>query len=63
MRQAPRLGPKIDNMMQSGRTPQIQADAAYAIITSSSAGFTGNMCIDEQVLRKDVRLANILARD
>jgi citronellol/citronellal dehydrogenase len=43
---------KIDNMMQNGRTPQIQADAAYAIITSSSSGFTGNMCIDEQVLRK-----------
>ena len=43
---------KIDQMMQAGRTPQIQADAAYAIITSSSAGFTGNMCIDEQLLRK-----------
>merc|ERR1712087_905457 len=43
---------KIDAMMQAGRTPQIQADAAYAIITSASSGFTGNMCIDEQVLRK-----------
>lgn len=38
--------------MQAGRTPQVQADAAYAILTSNSAGFTGNMCIDEQVLRK-----------
>ena len=38
--------------MQAGRTPQIQADAAYAIITSDSRTFTGNMCIDEQVLRK-----------
>jgi citronellol/citronellal dehydrogenase len=43
---------KIDQMMQAGRTPQIQADAAYAIVTSDSKGFTGNMCIDEQVLRK-----------
>ena len=39
-------------MMQAGRVPQIQADAAYAIVTSDSTGFTGNMCIDEQVLRK-----------
>ena len=43
---------KIDAMMQAGRTPQIQADAAYAIITSDSATFTGNQTIDEQVLRK-----------
>ena len=33
---------------QAGRTPQIQADAAYAILTSAAGGFTGNQCIDEQ---------------
>mmetsp|Transcript_41511 Transcript_41511/g.129100 ORF Transcript_41511/g.129100 Transcript_41511/m.129100 type:complete len:355 (-) Transcript_41511:199-1263(-) len=43
---------KIDEMMQAGRTPQIQADAAYAILTSDSKMFTGNMTIDEEVLRK-----------
>ena len=31
---------KIDTMMQAGRIPQIQADAAYAIMTSDSTQFT-----------------------
>ena len=43
---------KLDAMMRSGRTPQCQADAAYAIVTSHSRKFTGNQCIDEDVLRK-----------
>jgi len=38
--------------MTNARTPEIQADAAYAIITSDSRGFTGNMTIDEDVLFK-----------
>ncbi len=33
------------------RKPQIMADAAYCILTSGSRDFTGNFCIDEQVLR------------
>ncbi len=33
------------------RTPEIMADAAHAILTSSSAEFTGRFCVDEQVLR------------
>ena len=33
------------------RTSQIMADAAYVILTKDSKSFTGNFCIDEQVLR------------
>jgi len=33
------------------RTSQIMADAAYVILTKDSKNFTGNFCIDEQVLR------------
>jgi len=32
------------------RTPQIMADAAYVILTKDSRSFTGNFCIDDQVL-------------
>jgi citronellol/citronellal dehydrogenase len=34
------------------RTPQIVADAAYLILTANSRDFSGNFCVDEQVLRK-----------
>jgi citronellol/citronellal dehydrogenase len=34
------------------RTPQIVADAAYLILTANSREFSGNFCVDEQVLRK-----------
>jgi len=34
------------------RTPQIMADAAYVILTKDSKNFTGNFCIDDQVLRE-----------
>jgi citronellol/citronellal dehydrogenase len=34
------------------RTPQIMADAAYLILTRNSREFTGQFCVDEQVLRK-----------
>jgi citronellol/citronellal dehydrogenase len=33
------------------RSPDIMADAAYAILTKPSREFTGNFCIDEEVLR------------
>ena len=37
---------------QQCRTSQIMADAAYVILTKDSKSFTGNFCIDEQVLRE-----------
>jgi citronellol/citronellal dehydrogenase len=42
-----------DSSMKGARTPEIVADAAYAILTKPSRSFTGNFCIDEDVLRKD----------
>ena len=33
--------------LELARTPAIQSDACYAIITSESRAFTGNMTIDE----------------
>ena len=38
------------SMAAQGRTPEIMADAAYAIICQPSTEYTGNFCIDEQVL-------------
>lgn len=38
--------------MTNARTPEIQSDAAYKIITSSSRAFTGNQCIDEDVMKR-----------
>jgi citronellol/citronellal dehydrogenase len=41
----------IDRMfLGAGRVPEIQADAAYAIFSSDSLAFTGNMTIDEDVV-------------
>ncbi|HEX4267033.1 MAG TPA: NAD(P)-dependent oxidoreductase [Steroidobacteraceae bacterium] len=34
------------------RSPQIMADAAHAILTRDSRGFSGRYCIDEEVLRE-----------
>ena len=34
------------------RTPQIMADAAYAVLTSDAGTTTGNFFIDDEVLRK-----------
>ncbi|HEY2745913.1 MAG TPA: NAD(P)-dependent oxidoreductase [Polyangia bacterium] len=42
-----------DSTMQGARTPEIMADAAYAILTRPSREFTGNFCIDEEILKKD----------
>ena len=34
----------------NGRTPQIMADAAHAVLTRTAAGFSGNFLIDDEVL-------------
>jgi citronellol/citronellal dehydrogenase len=34
------------------RKPEIMADAAYVILSANSREFTGNFCVDEEVLRK-----------
>jgi len=35
------------------RTPEIMADAAYVMLTRDARNFTGNFCIDEQILREE----------
>lgn len=40
-----------DALMRMSRTPEVVADAAFAIISKSSAECTGNFFIDEEVLR------------
>lgn len=39
-------------MTQRCRTPEVMADAAHAILTRPSREFTGNFCVDEDVLRE-----------
>ena len=39
--------------MRRVRSPQILADAAHAILTRDSRGFSGHYCIDEEVLRAE----------
>ena len=39
--------------MRRVRSPQILADAAHAILTRGSRGFSGHFCIDEDVLREE----------
>lgn len=38
-------------MSSHGRKPEIMADAAYVILTQPSRLYTGNFCIDEDLLR------------
>lgn len=38
-------------LLDASRTTDIMADAAFAIITKKSREFSGNFCIDEEVLR------------
>ena len=40
-----------EESMNKARKPEIVADAAYAILVKPSREFTGNFCIDEDVLR------------
>jgi citronellol/citronellal dehydrogenase len=42
-----------DEIIRGSRTPDIMADAAYAILTKPSREFTGNFCIDEETLRRE----------
>ena len=42
-----------DTLMKMSRTPEIVADAAYAILSKPSAECTGNFFIDEDVLAKE----------
>jgi citronellol/citronellal dehydrogenase len=42
-----------DTTIRGSRTPEIMADAAYAIITKPSREFTGNFCVDEEILKKE----------
>ncbi|BBE72164.1 SDR family oxidoreductase [Oharaeibacter diazotrophicus] len=39
-----------ETLMEMSRTPEIMADAAHAILTKDSRGFTGNFLIDDMVL-------------
>ena len=39
-----------DQVMAGSRSPEIMADAAYEILTKPSREFTGNFCIDDEVL-------------
>jgi citronellol/citronellal dehydrogenase len=45
-----------EEAMKRSRTPAIMADAAYEILTRDSRTFTGNFCIDDEVLGDDVDL-------
>jgi len=39
-----------DDLMRRSRRPEIMADAAHAILTRPSRDFTGNFCVDDEVL-------------
>ena len=40
-------------MANISRTPEIMADAAYVILTKHSKEFTGNFCIDDNLLAEN----------
>jgi citronellol/citronellal dehydrogenase len=42
-----------EETIRGSRKPEIVADAAYSILTKPSREFTGNFCIDEEVLRAE----------
>jgi citronellol/citronellal dehydrogenase len=42
-----------DATINGSRKPEIMADAAYAILTKPSREFTGNFCVDEEILKKE----------
>ena len=39
-----------DEVMNISRSPEIMGDAAYVILTKNSKEFTGNFCIDDNLL-------------
>ena len=42
-----------DSVMNISRSPAIMADAAYVILTKNSREFTGNFCIDDNLLAEN----------
>ena len=42
-----------DSIMNISRSPEIMADAAYIILTKDSKEFTGNFCIDDNILAEN----------
>jgi len=42
-----------DEVMNISRTPEIMGDAAYVILTKNSMEFTGNFCIDDNLLAEN----------
>ena len=42
-----------DAMIRHSRKPEIMADAAYAIVTKPSREFSGNFCVDDDVLEAE----------
>ena len=42
-----------DEMSKISRTPEIMADAAYVILTKNSTEFSGNFCIDDNLLAEN----------
>ena len=42
-----------DQMIQRSRKPEIMADAAHVILTRPSREFTGNFCVDDEVLESE----------
>ena len=39
--------------MGKSRKPEVIADAAFAILTRNSKSFTGNICLDDEVLHSE----------
>jgi citronellol/citronellal dehydrogenase len=42
-----------DGVIKQSRTPEILADAAYIILTRPSREFTGQFCIDDEILASE----------
>ena len=42
-----------DSIMNISRSPEIMADAAYVMLTKDSKEFTGNFCIDDNILAEN----------
>jgi citronellol/citronellal dehydrogenase len=40
-----------DRVMRGSRKPEIMGDAAHVILTKPSREFTGNFCVDDEVLQ------------
>lgn len=42
-----------DEVVRRSRKPEIMAEAAFAVVSRDSRSFSGNFCIDEDVLREE----------